>query len=120
MHLEHSTVYEVCIPLSQLASRADFLECCLQTVWIVDSVTWTVLWPMIKETTSGVPMQRSGGMLVTVAHVTCCPPVPLHVWLASRAVATHVQTPLQALSSKGLQGCSSASRHTCSMEAMQS
>lgn len=26
----------------------------LQTVWIVDSITWTVLWPMIEQTTSGL------------------------------------------------------------------
>jgi hypothetical protein len=26
----------------------------LQTVWIVDAITWTVLWPMIEQTTSGL------------------------------------------------------------------
>lgn len=85
----------------------------LQTVWIVDSITWTVLWPMIEQTTSG-PQGRQCRPN-SAAHVTSVQAgnvgMPEHITSACAA--------LQALSLKGCGGCSSASRHTCSTEAMQ-
>lgn len=38
---------------AQVCQMLTFMAIPVQTVWIVDTITWTVLWPMIKQTSSG-------------------------------------------------------------------